>query len=164
MKDALTIYTSATHRRYVDVADLAKICGLSAYDLDRKYRPEHWASPRDFRWDGHRAWFAVLSLQQLIDGLLAAGETDAAQKLRERMLPWIEAAVAENFDAGMASAPQPASDRADRRSTAGQRQPRGESASKNATAVASTSQGQAACVETIPERRSWAAEWEAAHQ
>lgn len=98
----LTVFTSATGRRYVDVADLAFICGLPALELDTRYRPMAWATPRDFRWDGRRMWFAVLSLPQLVQELFAQNQSDAALKLQEWSAAWISAAVAErnSFDAG----------------------------------------------------------------
>ncbi len=93
----LVVFTCPkTGRHYVDVADLAKITGLSTSALDRRHRPEAWGCPRDFLFDGGgQLWFALLSLPQLWDQLERAGESDAALKLRERMLPWVETAVAK---------------------------------------------------------------------
>lgn len=107
----LTVFTSETGRRYVDVADLAEISGVSEVDLDRKHRPMAWGSPREMRWDGRRLWFAVMAIPQLCDSLDSNGESDAALKLRTWCVAWVEACVSEsernaartgrkNFDAG----------------------------------------------------------------
>lgn len=95
MPSALTVHTSAAGRRYVAVSDLAKICGLGELDLSNKYKPEAWAMPRDFWWDGRRMWYAVTSLLQLADALLRADQGDASLKLREWAFAWVDAAMGE---------------------------------------------------------------------
>jgi hypothetical protein len=147
----LTVYTDKHGRRYVDVADVAKISGLPARDLDLKYRPSHWAMPRDCRWENGRLWFSVLSLPQLADELERAMQPDAALMLRGWCLPWVEAAVREsarnNFDAGVAQA--------------GRSIPEG-----TPSAMASAPTGAAARVEVVSENipTSWAKQWEEKHQ
>jgi hypothetical protein len=142
----LTVFTSHG-RRYVDVADVARICNLPAHDLDLKYRPSHWAMPRDAQWANGRLWFAVLSLPQMADELDRAKLSAAALLLRSWCVAWVEAAVREsakaNFDAGTAQASL---------STPG----------ATALAVASTPTGEAARVESLPEKplKSWAQQWE----
>lgn len=84
MKQAIppTSGTPATNRRYVPAADVAKACGLTEFALDTRYRPDDWASPRDFYYDGRTNKYAVLSLWGLADALAAAKQTDAATMLR----------------------------------------------------------------------------------
>lgn len=91
----LTIFTDKAGRRYADVADLAAVCGLAVLDLQNKFRPDGWGMPRDFRWDGRRMWFALLSLGQLADWLHRENQVDAALKLREWLTTWLAAAIAE---------------------------------------------------------------------
>lgn len=74
--------TPALTRRYVPAADVAQACGLTEFALDTRYRPDDWASPRDFYYDGRANQYAVLSLWGLADALASAGQTDAATMLR----------------------------------------------------------------------------------
>lgn len=142
---SLSVYTAADGRRYIDSADIATICGLAPLALDNHYRPAAWAAPRDFRWDGRRMWYAILSLHELVDELFSVAKSDEAIRLREWSLAWQEAAIADQqklFDAGTAQA---------------------NSAAPGASVptVASTPSGGGARVETPPPH-NWAAEWEAA--
>lgn len=101
--NALNILTTEKGRRYIDAAHLTEISGLPVRDFDLKYRPGAWAIPRDFVWRHGKMWFALLSLPQLFDELQAVNP-DAALRLRERLLPWVEAAVAETPGAHVSSA------------------------------------------------------------
>lgn len=69
-------------RHYVPAADVARACGLTEFALDTRYRPDDWASPRDFYFDGRSNHYAVLSLYVLADELVSQGMTDAAVMLR----------------------------------------------------------------------------------
>ncbi len=84
MKKAIqpTSGTPALARRYVPAADVARACGLTEFALDTRYRPDDWASPRDFYYDGRAYQYAVLSLWGLADALASAGQADAATMLR----------------------------------------------------------------------------------
>lgn len=100
---SVTVFTASTGRRYVDTADLEKVCGISARELDLKHRPMCWGSPRDFIWDGRRMWFAIVNLGQLADGLFASGRSDEAIKLREWSAEWTKTAVAEERKGAVAA-------------------------------------------------------------
>lgn len=70
--------------RYVAALEVAAVCQVSEYTLDTRFRPDSWASPRDFCTTGSGVlMFAIESLPQLADALQAAGQIDAALALRE---------------------------------------------------------------------------------
>lgn len=70
-------------RTYIPLADVAAACGVSAWDLEQKHWPDHWAVPRDFQLLPPRyvCLVAEESLSDLISELREAGLTDAAARL-----------------------------------------------------------------------------------
>lgn len=68
---------------YVPLADVAAACGVSAYDLQRRYWPDDWGVPRDWRFVPQSSTVIVAekSLPQLVAALKAAGLTAEANKL-----------------------------------------------------------------------------------
>jgi hypothetical protein len=71
-------------RDYVRADYIAAAIGLSLLALENHFRPEAWASPRDFRFPRRASCveYAVESLPQLVVALEVAGERAAAEKLR----------------------------------------------------------------------------------
>lgn len=70
---------------YVAAAEIAAVCEMGESSLDNRFRPDAWAMPRDFDYQGKhfRRVYAVASLPQLVDALLAGGASDAGLRLRE---------------------------------------------------------------------------------
>lgn len=133
-----------TGRLYVPAKDIAGICEVSEYLLDRKYRPDTWAMPRDFRVtsDG-RLLFALLSLPQLADSLQSVGLSDAALRLRQWAAPQVSEALS-TLDAGKACS-----------ASAEEAQPVHSTALEEEACSASTPLASAARVE-----KSWLNRWE----
>lgn len=76
--------------RYVALAVLAEVCGVSEYRLQTRYVPAHWGSPAEVKYDGRRALVNIAPLPDLADELRADGRQAEAAKL-ERW--WMEAAA-----------------------------------------------------------------------
>jgi hypothetical protein len=105
MSSIPNFYRAKSGRVYVEVGDVATITGLKSMDLDFKYRPHAWASPRDFLWLHGRLWCAVLSLPQMVDALFDAGQGDAAILLRTAVEGWIVQLAEEYQPVGKFSNP-----------------------------------------------------------
>jgi hypothetical protein len=67
-------------------------------DFENKLRPDDWAAPRDMVWDGRAMRYAVASLPGLADVLFAAGDPDAALRLRDFVKAFRVPADAEAFE------------------------------------------------------------------
>jgi len=80
-----TASAAAAGVEFVSVLVLAEACGLSSYRLDMQFRPAHWASPRELRWDGRELLYAVAAVPELREALALAGLYDAALKLEAWM-------------------------------------------------------------------------------
>ena len=94
-------------RRYVPAAEIAAIIGLTEYVLDSRYRPEDWASPRDFIVSRTGSVsYALDRLPALADALQAhaGGLVDAALALRA----WAAPKLAEEMARQETAAPVPA--------------------------------------------------------
>lgn len=68
---------------YVSAQTVAQVCGVAAYALDTRHRPDDWASPRDFVMPRAGLMYAVASLPALAASLESAGLAEAAKLLRE---------------------------------------------------------------------------------
>lgn len=91
----------STGRNYIPLVDVAAACGVSAWELEHKHWPAHWAVPRDFRLLPPRyvCLLAESSIPDLISELRAAGLSEAA----ERLAAWrVEIAPMESHEEFMA--------------------------------------------------------------
>lgn len=67
---------------FISAVRLAAILGVSSYLLDTKLRPLHWASPREFRYNGRETLYAVAALPELERDLEVGGLYELALRLR----------------------------------------------------------------------------------
>ncbi len=97
MKPAPTqLETGVTGRLYVTAREVAAVSGISVHALDTRYRPDAWASPRDFKLNHDGALlFALDSLPQLADALETNDQAEAARQLRGWAVQQIEAVLRE---------------------------------------------------------------------
>jgi len=70
---------------YVPLADVAAACGVSAYRLQNRLLPAHWATPRDYLLlpPRYTCLLAEASLPELVDALRAEGLPAEAARLEE---------------------------------------------------------------------------------
>jgi hypothetical protein len=85
--------TTIIERRYVPAREIAAVCGIGMLDLETRYRPENWGSPRDFKWTGHHIVYAVESLPDLVKALESAGRPEHAECLRAFIKCCVESAA-----------------------------------------------------------------------
>jgi hypothetical protein len=67
---------------FVNVQELAEVCGISAYRLHTHHKPKHWGVPHDWRFQGTATLYNLAAVPELVDELGEAGLTQEAEVLR----------------------------------------------------------------------------------
>ncbi len=80
---ASTPPAEAARFEYVNAADVAEVCGLSAHALHTRYLPTDWGVPREWRFCGTQTLYRLSALPELADELADAGLVTEAERLRQ---------------------------------------------------------------------------------
>lgn len=92
---------------FVDIRELARICGLGACDLYGRFRPNRWRSGTEFVCGSYGIGFREAFLGELVGELAVSGKIDAAG----RLLCWLTRDQAPHGIAGQAERVPPPSPR-----------------------------------------------------